>query len=166
MQEDIQKNGITLLHLKLTSYSPPLWRVRSLEEALNVLLCLVRGELPSSTRGPVRGRGRRGLWSLGSALFPQKRKMCRNVAGADFPLEEAVGGEAEEGARVDVASGIATEYLTGVGVHGNAVGFHDGGFGAVGDEVGGEDLTGAGVDDAIVCLVLHSGVGELRTYYI
>ena len=34
-----------------TSYSPPLWRARSSEEAPNVLLCLVRGELPSSTRG-------------------------------------------------------------------------------------------------------------------
>ena len=28
-------------------------RTRSFEEALNVLLCLVRGELPSSTRGQV-----------------------------------------------------------------------------------------------------------------
>ena len=34
-----------------TSYSPPLGRARSSEEAPNVLLCLVRGELPSSTRG-------------------------------------------------------------------------------------------------------------------
>ena len=40
-----------------TIYSPPLWRARSLEEALNVLLCLVRGELSSSTRGLGKGEG-------------------------------------------------------------------------------------------------------------
>ena len=83
--------------------------------------------------------------------------MCWDVAGADFPQEEAVGGEAEEGAGVDVASGIANEYLAGVGVHGNAVGLLDGGFGAFGDEAGGENLVGAGVYDGIVLHVPHLG---------
>ena len=43
------------------NHSPPLWRARSLEEALNVLLCLVRGELSSSTRGHGKGEGPLGV---------------------------------------------------------------------------------------------------------
>ena len=92
--------------------------------------------------------------------------MCWDVAGADFPQEEAVGGEAEEGAGVDVAAGIANEYLTGVGMHGNTVGLLDGGFGAVGDETGGEDPMCAGVHDGIVLHVLHLGEGKFLAYQV
>ena len=45
--------------ISLTVVTTPLHRgrARSLEEALNVLLCLVRGELSSSTRGHGKGEG-------------------------------------------------------------------------------------------------------------
>ena len=53
-----------------TSYSPPLGRARSSEEAPNVLLRLVRGELPSSTRGLGWGWVRLIIALLvGSAFF-------------------------------------------------------------------------------------------------
>ena len=65
--------------ISLTVVTTPLHRgrARSLEEALNVLLCLVRGELSSSTRGHGKGEGL-PLFLLYPMLvyFPVQRIAC------------------------------------------------------------------------------------------
>ena len=61
-----------LCHISRTLSPLHTGRARSSEEALNVLLCLGRGELPSSTRGQGKGEGPLGK---GSYIMNKTRGM-------------------------------------------------------------------------------------------